>query len=171
MRKFPKIILTFFQKPLAFLKKVCYNTPCCEPTQGYSSAGRVPVSKTVGRGFESSCPCQKKAHICLPRQCVIFSTKSVLTDGINPTNVGRNHFVMKSRFAGRDRTDLISSEVADLRFHPSLLGFHRAKHDFIDFFFDLCYNNIGSKLHKRQISFRERLQKVYCMIAVLSAEC
>ena len=27
--------------------------------QGYSSAGRVPVSKTVGRGFESSCPCQK----------------------------------------------------------------------------------------------------------------
>ena len=25
--------------------------------QGYSSAGRVPVSKTVGRGFESSCPC------------------------------------------------------------------------------------------------------------------
>ncbi|MBQ8441155.1 MAG: hypothetical protein IJX19_10875, partial [Clostridia bacterium] len=25
----------------------------------YSSAGRVPVSKTVVRGFESSCPCQK----------------------------------------------------------------------------------------------------------------
>ena len=31
-------------------------------TQGYSSAGRVPVSKTVGRGFESSCPCQTKEH-------------------------------------------------------------------------------------------------------------
>ena len=58
--KFPKNILTFFQKPLAFFEKVWYNTPCCEPTQGYSSAGRVPVSKTVGRGFESSCPCQSK---------------------------------------------------------------------------------------------------------------
>ena len=34
--------------------------------QGYSSAGRVPVSKTVGRGFESSCPCQQKTHFCLP---------------------------------------------------------------------------------------------------------
>ena len=60
--KFPKNILTFFQKPLAFFEKVWYNTPCCEPTQGYSSAGRVPVSKTVGRGFESSCPCQTKHH-------------------------------------------------------------------------------------------------------------
>ena len=33
---------------------MCYNTGVA---QGYSSAGRVPVSKTVGRGFESSCPC------------------------------------------------------------------------------------------------------------------
>ena len=31
--------------------------------QGYSSAGRVPVSKTVGRGFESSCPCQRKIRV------------------------------------------------------------------------------------------------------------
>ena len=30
--------------------------------QGYSSAGRVPVSKTVGRGFESSCPYPKEAR-------------------------------------------------------------------------------------------------------------
>ena len=40
----------------------------------------------------------------------VFLTKSVPADGINPTNVGGNHFVMKFRFAGRDRTDLISSE-------------------------------------------------------------
>ncbi len=25
--------------------------------QGYSSVGRAAVSKTVGRGFESCCPC------------------------------------------------------------------------------------------------------------------
>ena len=30
------------------------------------------------------------------------------------------------------RTDLISSEAVRRRFHPSVLGFHRAKHDFID---------------------------------------
>ena len=36
---------------------ICVAENC---TQGYSSAGRVPVSKTVGRGFESSCPCQKR---------------------------------------------------------------------------------------------------------------
>ena len=30
--------------------------------QGYSSAGRVPVSKTVGRGFESSCPCHNRSQ-------------------------------------------------------------------------------------------------------------
>ena len=51
----------FFQKTIAFSKEICYNIACCRKhcTQGYSSAGRVPVSKTVGRGFESSCPCQK----------------------------------------------------------------------------------------------------------------
>lgn len=27
--------------------------------QGYSSVGRATVSKTVGRGFKSLCPCQK----------------------------------------------------------------------------------------------------------------
>ena len=56
--------------------------------------------------------------------------------------------MMKSRFAGRDRTDLISSEATRRRFHPSLLGFHRAKHDFISALFsqpleistDLWYN-------------------------------
>ena len=31
-----------------------------ENIQGYSSVGRVPVSKTVGRGFEPFCPCQKQ---------------------------------------------------------------------------------------------------------------
>ena len=38
-----------------------------------------------------------------------------------------------------NRTDLISSEAEGLRFHPSLLGFHRAKHDFIEIYCDLCY--------------------------------
>ena len=33
-------------------------------TQGYSSAGRATVSKTVGRGFEPFCPCHH-----LPDQC------------------------------------------------------------------------------------------------------
>ena len=31
--------------------------------------------------------------------------------------------------------------------------------------------NIGLRLRKRQISFQKKLQKVFCMIAVLSAEC
>ena len=37
-------------------------------------------------------------------------------------------------------TDLIPSEAASRRFHPSLLGFHRALRDFIYFFFHLWYN-------------------------------
>ena len=36
--------------------------------------------------------------------------------------------------------DLISSEAVRRRFHPSLLGFHPAKQDFIlAFLSDLCY--------------------------------
>ena len=34
-------------------------------------------------GFKSFIRSQKKAHICLPRQCVLFSTKSAFV-GINP---------------------------------------------------------------------------------------
>ena len=41
--------------------------------QGYSSAGRVPVSKTVGRGFESSCPCHNRS-----RTASVFLLSSVL---------------------------------------------------------------------------------------------
>ena len=37
---------------------------------------------------------------------------------------------MKSDFVGIGEADFISSE-ASRRFHPSLLGFHRATHDFI----------------------------------------
>ena len=44
---------------MLFRKKCAIIYPVA---QGYSSAGRVPVSKTVGRGFESSCPCQTKHH-------------------------------------------------------------------------------------------------------------
>ena len=36
--------------------------------QGYSSVGRVLVSKTMGRGFKSFCPCHKRNVFCLPRQ-------------------------------------------------------------------------------------------------------
>ena len=46
--------MNFFQKGLAKCKTMCYNTRCA---QGYSSVGRVLVSKTKGRGFESFCPC------------------------------------------------------------------------------------------------------------------
>ena len=31
--------------------------------------------------------------------------------------------------------------------------------------------NIGLRLHKRQVSFQKMLQKVFCTIAVQSAEC
>ena len=41
--------------------------------------------------------------------------------------------VMKSCFARLREADLISSEVAHQRFHPSSLGFHPAKQDFIKF--------------------------------------
>jgi hypothetical protein len=40
---------------------------------------------------------------------------------------------MKSDFVGIEEADLISSETARRRFHPSLRGFHRAKQDFINF--------------------------------------
>ncbi len=57
----------FLKKLLLFLKK--YDI-IIHVAQGYSSAGRVPVSKTVGRGFESSCPCQNKKHHL--RWCFLF---------------------------------------------------------------------------------------------------
>jgi hypothetical protein len=41
---------------------------------------------------------------------------------------------MKSALRQEMEADLISSEAARRRFHPSLLGFHRATHDFIDYF-------------------------------------
>lgn len=53
----------FSCKSLDKPKKILYNT---DRVQGYSSAGRVLVSKTKGRGFESFCPCQKKSH----RRCL-----------------------------------------------------------------------------------------------------
>ena len=54
----------FFKKLLQKAKRcdiiACVNKKA--QTQGYSSAGRVPVSKTVGRGFESSCPCHNRSQ-------------------------------------------------------------------------------------------------------------
>ena len=58
-------------------------------------------SDSEGRGFESLRAGQKRNTLCLPDKGCFFSTKSVLTDGINPTSVGWNHFVMKSDFVGR----------------------------------------------------------------------
>ena len=49
------------QKGIAKTKTMWYNTKV-RKIQGYSSAGRVPVSKTVGRGFESSCPCHNRSQ-------------------------------------------------------------------------------------------------------------
>ena len=40
---------------------------------------------------------------------------------------------MKSCFARLKKADLISSEAARRRFHPSKLGFHPAEQDFIEF--------------------------------------
>ena len=69
---------------------------------------------------------------------------------------------MKSRFAGRDRTDLISSEAQAEDFIRAQLGFHRAKHDFIYIYFDLCYNKLkevivmaGNKLADMSTEFAE----------------
>ena len=47
---------------------------------------------------------------------------------------------MKSALRQVRMADLISSEAIGGRFHPSLLGFHRALRDFIDFSFHLWYN-------------------------------
>lgn len=44
---------------------------------------------------------------------------------------GWNRFAMKSAFRQEKAADFISSEAAHRRFHPSLPGFHHAKHDFI----------------------------------------
>ncbi len=51
-------LFRFFLENLLLFSEMC--AIIIRVAQGYSSAGRVPVSKTVGRGFESSCPCQKK---------------------------------------------------------------------------------------------------------------
>ena len=54
---------------------------------------------------------------------------------------GWNRFAMKSALRQEMEADLISYEAVGWRFHPSPLGFHRAKHDFIDYFETLWYNN------------------------------
>ena len=57
IRKKSKKQKLFLKNPLLFLKKYGIIYPVA---QGYSSVGRVLVSKTMGRGFESFCPCQSK---------------------------------------------------------------------------------------------------------------
>ena len=55
----------FRAHPKHFFKKDLQTASDCDiiaVAQGYSSAGRVLVSKTKGRGFESFCPCQEKRH-------------------------------------------------------------------------------------------------------------
>ena len=73
---------------------------------------------------------------------------------------------MKSCFARLREADLISSEAVRRRFHPSLLGFHRATHDFIDFSFDLCYNKAKrQKILQKRIRF---LQYFFIQVADLA---
>ena len=58
-------------------------------TQGYSSVGRVLVSKTMGRGFKSFCPCQnEKDHqkvifFVLTGFCIEGLERSVVNDSLN----------------------------------------------------------------------------------------
>ncbi len=40
--------------------------------QGYSSVGRVLVSKTMGRGFKSFCPCQKSTSFDRSLSILLF---------------------------------------------------------------------------------------------------
>ena len=46
--------------------------------QGYSSVGRVLVSKTMGRGFKSFCPCQKSTSFDRSLSILLFHS-SLLT--------------------------------------------------------------------------------------------
>ena len=60
--------------------------------QGYSSVGRVLVSKTMGRGFESFCPCQKRTKRLLRSffiHCESNGISSVLWDCISSRPQGR----------------------------------------------------------------------------------
>ena len=68
---------------------------------GIAQLARAPDCGSGGHRFDSRTPLQKRNNLCLPDKGCFFSTKSVLTDGINPTSVGGNHFVMKSDFVGR----------------------------------------------------------------------
>ena len=52
-----------------------YSSACDERYAPVAQLDRVTDYESVGRGFESLPAYQKKAHICLPRQCVLFSTK------------------------------------------------------------------------------------------------
>ena len=107
----------------------------------YRSGHNGTVLKTVDpQGSVGSNPTlsARKDPTFVYDKCGVFSTKSVLSDGINPTFVGWNHFVMKSDFVGR-RTDLISSALAD--FIRATLGFHRVLHDFIENLYMMWYNN------------------------------
>jgi hypothetical protein len=58
-------------------------------------------SKRKAEPCESLLLRQKRNTLCLVDKGCFFSTKSVLSDGINPAFVGWNHFVMKSDFVGR----------------------------------------------------------------------
>ncbi len=84
-------------------------------TQGYSSAGRVPVSKTVGRGFESSCPCQEKST-CF-RKCFFQRNP--------PLRVGEIRFACEIalravKFASTASEWISFHRKQSFRFHPSV---------------------------------------------------
>ena len=58
-----------------------------QSNEGIAQLVRALAWHARGRWFKSYYLHQKKAHICLPRQCVLFSTKSAV-GGINPPEVG-----------------------------------------------------------------------------------
>ena len=47
--------------------------------QGYSSVGRVLVSKTMGRGFKSFCPCHRKRSM---QRIGLFLWQEIETEGL-----------------------------------------------------------------------------------------
>ena len=103
----------------------------------------LSLNFAANHGSEPSRGSQKKDGYFRNR---LFSTKSA-DGGRNPTFVGWNRCAKKSCFAGIGAADLISSEAVGWRFHPSLLGFHRARHDFIEKWVALLYYEPKKSAH------------------------
>ena len=98
------IFLFFCKKGVAKYFCLWYNT---RVAQGYSSAGRVLVSKTKGRGFESFCPCQTQRTRHSARSFLCLAGAEVRREPL-------------ARQEGGKAAKRILAQVADLA-HESLL--------------------------------------------------